>query len=465
MTRRGLLVPALALALLSGATNPPGDVIRVKGIGADTLVDVLASDDGVMVRLDVMARLLGGGLDSTGAGQWRFTLYGTTLDIHEGMPFAGYNGFVLPLIAPTRVIRGAPVVALQLFTEIIPRFGIGVLWDRSRSEVRLFQGIARSPTVTPASPIVAVPASTVANTGASATTTVRTPAAPPAATPVATSAVTSAATPGATPAAPPVATPVAPRAAPATPRLANGLSRRYLVAVDAGHGGRDPGNPGVVINGRRVNESKLTLAISLELERALQARGVDVLMTRRTDSLVALEDRGPIANAKKSDLFVSIHTNAANPAWRNATAVRGFETYYLATARTEDERRVAAMENEVVRFETDADLTKGDPLSFILNDLAQNEHLRESSDLASLVQTRLAQSHPGPNRGAKQAGLVVLSRAFMPAVLVEVGYGSNALDARWMASDAGQKAIAAEIADAVIEYLQHYERRARAAIR
>ncbi len=417
-TRARLLAPLLACALLVGAADPPGNVIRVKGIGADTVITLVATDAGVLVNLRVMARLLGGGLDSTGAGQWRFTISGMSLEVHEGTPFVGYNGFVLPVSEPTRVIRGAPHVALQLFSEIIPRFGIGVLWDRSRWEVRLFQGIARAqtaatPPVRETPPVVAVSA-----------------------------------TNGAAPA-----------------RLPNGLTRRYTIAVDAGHGGRDPGNPGVVINGRRLNEAKLTLAISLELERALVARGVDVLMTRSADTLIALNDRGPIANSKKSDIFVSIHTNAANPAWRNAASVRGFETYFLATARTEDERRVAAMENDVVRFESDADITKGDPLAFILNDLAQNEHLRESSELAGLIQGRLAQSHPGPNRGVKQAGFAVLSRAYMPAVLVEVGYGSNALDARWMAGTEGQRAIAAEIADAVIEYLQHYERRARAALR
>ncbi len=446
-----LFAPMLAAVLLAGAVQSPADVIRVKGIGADTAVSVVASDAGVLVRLDVMARLLGGGLDSTGAGTWRFTLYGTSLEVFEGLPFVGYNGFVIPVSEPTRVVRGAPHVALQLFSEILPRFGIGVLWDRTRSEVQLFQSVAR------------VPAPTVAPARAT------TPVVQTAAT-AATSATPSAngATPGAA-RTPPTAAAAAAR--PATPtaaapaRLPNGLTRRYTIAVDAGHGGRDPGNPGVVINGRRVNEAKLTLAIALELERALTARGVDVVMTRTTDTLIARDDRGPIANARKSDLFVSIHTNAANPAWKNAAGVRGFETYFLATARTEDERRVAEMENDVVRFETDAEVPKGDPLAFILNDLARNEHLRESSDLAGLIQQRLANSHPGPNRGVKQAPFAVLSRAYMPAVLVEVGYGSNALEARWMAGTEGQRAIANEIADAVIEYLQHYERRARAAIR
>ena len=239
------------------------------------------------------------------------------------------------------------------------------------------------------------------------------------------------------------------------------LTRRYKVVVDAGHGGVDPGNPGAIIAGRRVGEAQITLAMSLKIERELKQRGIDVYMTRRTDTLIALGDRGRIANGQKADLFISIHTNAANPAWKNGRAVRGFETYFLSEARTEDERRVAAMENDVVRFESNVETTKGDPLSFIMNDIAQNEHLRESSDLAATIQGGLARMHPGPNRGVKQAGLSVLMRSYMPAVLVEVGFGSNPAETAWMASAGGQQSTADAIADAVFEYLLHYERRMR----
>jgi len=453
----------VAAATPSVAGAPPGNLVRVKGIGPDTVISLLPSEGGGRVPLDLMARLLGGGLDSIGGGHWRFTLYGTTLDVHEGIAFVGYNGFVLPLLEPTRVEHGVPQVTLQLFSEIIPRFAIGVLWDRSRAEVRLFQGIARAqnPVPSPTNGAPTTPTTTVASTPR--------PATPPTATPQPT-------TPPSTTPQPPAPQPPATRPAPATapaPSSPNspltpatvgapaGLSRRYVVAVDAGHGGADPGNPGVIINGRRVNESRLTLAISLEVEKALRAKDIGVVMTRRTDSLVARDDRGPIANSRKADLFVSIHTNAANPAWRNGAAVRGYETYFLSTARTEDEARVASMENDVVRFEAESGAEKGDPLSYILNDLAQNEHLRESADLANVVQAHLRGSHPGPDRGVKQAGFAVLARAYMPAVLVEVGFGTNAAEARWMASPVGQRAIAAEIADAIHEYLQHYERRMR----
>ena len=111
--------------------------------------------------------------------------------------------------------------------------------------------------------------------------------------------------------------------------------------------------------------------------------------TRTTDTLIALSDRGRIANDAHADLFVSIHVNAANPGWKDPGGARGFETYFLAEAKTEDARRVEQMENEVVKFETGPSARAGDPLSFILNDMAQNEHLRESNELADLIQRRI----------------------------------------------------------------------------
>ena len=447
MRARSLLVACAALAFATGPADapPPGDVIRVKGVAGDTVLSLVPSAGGGMVHAGTMARLLGGSLDSVAAGRWTLTLYGARLELREGAPFAGYTGFALPLVEPTRRIDGAPHVALQLFSEILPRFGIGILWDRARWEVRLFQGIARrsAPSGPGDPPVTAVPV-----------------AAEPA--PVAPAPRTAAGTPPRTP----------PRSAPRDVPLVTpsrsavpvraGLSRRYTIVVDAGHGGRDPGMQGALVNGRRLSEARITLQVAKRLERLLEAQGFDVVMTRTTDTLIALHDRGPIANRAKGDVFVSIHVNSANPRWKNAAAARGFETFFLSTARTEDEEHVAAMENEVVRFETEAPTPRGDDaLAFIMNDLARNEHLRESSEFAAVVQQRLAGTHPGTDRGVKQAGLAVLATAYMPAILVEIGFGSNAADARWMASDVGQEQAAQAIADAALEYLQHYERRTR----
>src|SRR2546427_728505 len=182
-----------------------------------------------------------------------------------------------------------------------------------------------------------------------------------------------------------------------------------------------------------------------------------VLMTRTTDTLIALSDRGRIANSNHGDVFISIHCNA--PGYNTAAGARerGFETYFLAEAKTEDERRVQDMENESVKFETGANAPKGDPLSFIITDMAQNEHLRESSDLAETLQTGLIDVHPGPNRGVQQANFAVLRGSYMPAVLIEIGFGSNQSEVTFLSDQSNQRALAKNIAESIVAYLAHYE--------
>jgi N-acetylmuramoyl-L-alanine amidase len=241
--------------------------------------------------------------------------------------------------------------------------------------------------------------------------------------------------------------------------------RKRRVVIDAGHGGPDNGMTGPIGGRQKIREKDITLAVSLELARSLRRQGIDVVMTRTTDTLIGLYDRGPIANERGGDLFLSIHVNAANMRWQRPGDARGFETYFLAEAKTEDERRVERMENEAIRFETQVQASKDDPLSFIIHDMAQNEHLRESQELAAAIQEGLVRVHPGPSRGVKQAGFVVLTTAFMPAVLVEIGFGTNAAEARYLATPARQREIADAIASATMHYLDAYERRLGSAAR
>ncbi|HVZ77730.1 MAG TPA: N-acetylmuramoyl-L-alanine amidase [Gemmatimonadaceae bacterium] len=243
----------------------------------------------------------------------------------------------------------------------------------------------------------------------------------------------------------------------ARPHLEPGVSRRVI--VDAGHGGPDNGMSGPVGGGPKIYEKNITLQVALKLGKALEERGVNVTYTRTRDTLIALGDRGRIANQAGGDLFVSVHVNAANPNWKNPGAARGFETYFLSEAKTEDARRVERMENASVRFETDTKVSTDDPLSFILSDMKQNEHLRESADLADRIQQTLGAVEPGPSRGVKQAGFMVLVTAFMPAVLVEIGFGTNPDDAAFISNPRTQQAIADAIADATVEYLNGYQRR------
>jgi len=250
-------------------------------------------------------------------------------------------------------------------------------------------------------------------------------------------------------------------ARPAAGRLANGLRAGHLVTIDAGHGGVDPGNPGMFFP-RGLREKDVTLQVAMLLRDELRRRGVAVRMTRTTDTLIALGDRGGYCS-EKCDLFLSLHVNSL-PRKRGFTDIRGFETYFLAEARTEDAARVARMENEAVRFENVGDeATTLGAIDFIVKDLQLNEHLRESARLAELVQSDLGQVHSGPDLGVKQAGFMVLTTARRPAVLVEMGYSTNRDDSKFLTSTPGQRSIASGVADAVVEYLLEYERKTDAA--
>jgi N-acetylmuramoyl-L-alanine amidase len=251
--------------------------------------------------------------------------------------------------------------------------------------------------------------------------------------------------------------PSASRAPKPEERLPSGLRPGHVVTIDPGHGGVDPGNPGTYFP-RGVREKDVTLQVGLLLRDELRKRGVGVRMTRTTDTLIALGDRGGFCTAA-CDLFVSLHVNSLARR-RGYTEVRGFETFFLAEARTEDAARVARMENDAVRFETGASegpLASG--LDFILKDLQLNEHLRESARAAELVQKQLRGVHTGEDRGVKQAGFMVLTTARRPAILVEMGYSTNPQDGRLLTSRPSQRRMAAAIADAIVEYLRDYERK------
>ena len=239
--------------------------------------------------------------------------------------------------------------------------------------------------------------------------------------------------------------------------LPNGLRPGHTVTIDPGHGGVDPGNPGVFFP-RGTREKEVTLAVGLLLRDELKRQGVGVQMTRTSDTLIALGDRGAFCT-EACDLFVSIHVNSLARR-RGYTDIRGFETYFLAEAKTEDAARVAKMENEAVRFEGGgAPADRGVGIDFILKDLQLNEHLRESARAAELVQRTLGTVHTGENRGVKQAGFMVLTTARRPAILVELGYSTNPQDGQFLTTRSSQKAMAAAIADAIVAYLLEYERK------
>jgi len=244
---------------------------------------------------------------------------------------------------------------------------------------------------------------------------------------------------------------------PAQARLPNGLLPGHVVTVDAGHGGVDPGNPGIFFP-RGVTEKTITLQMSFLLRDELKRRGIGVVMTRTRDTLIDLADRGAYCT-ENCDLFVSLHVNSLARR-RGYTSTNGFETYFLAEAKTEEAERVEAMENEALRFEAPGNASQsGTDLGFILRDLQLNEYLRESARIAEMVQDELDPVHTGDNHGVKQANFAVLRTARRPAILVELGYSTNESDARLLTNKNSQKALATAIADAVVSYLLEYERK------
>ncbi|PYP97942.1 MAG: hypothetical protein DMD34_03235 [Gemmatimonadetes bacterium] len=250
--------------------------------------------------------------------------------------------------------------------------------------------------------------------------------------------------------------PLSPPPAPAAPNPLTGLRHSHRVVIDPGHGGADPGNPGRHFPAHLV-EKDITLAIGRLLRAELVRRGIGAVLTRSTDTLIDLTDRGAFCKAD-CDLFVSIHVNAM-PESRRGDQASGVETYFLSDAKTEDQERVAQMENEAISFETGGSSVATGPLGYILRDLQLNEYLRESAQLAQLVQDSVARIHPGGNHGVQQAGFMVLTTARRPAILVETGFATNRTDAGFLASSLGQHKIASAIADGIVAYLLELERK------
>jgi N-acetylmuramoyl-L-alanine amidase len=405
----------LLAVLAQMAVLPSPAQILVRGsAGSDTLA-VWHSPSGARVSAKGLASPLGGSVKSPAPGRFRLEVAGKTVEFLDGAPFAKVGDRIHPMAAAPVLRDGAPWIPLHFVTEILQEVATGVLYDPVYLELRQFAGNAArvQPVAVVKERAASPPRRTTA--GSSNRQTAR--------------------------------------------AQSSRSSNRFVVVVDAGHGGQDPGMHGRLPSGQRIQEKDITLQVAHKVAASLKARGYDVIMTRSTDTLIALSDRGRIANAARGDLFLSIHVNAANPRWAKPSAARGVETYFLAEAKSEDERRVEQMENEATRFEVAAEADAGDPLSFLLTDMKQNEHLRESSDLAGIVQRHLAGVHPGPNRGVKQAGFRVLVTAYMPAVLIEIGFGTNPDEAAFISDPAQQRRMADAIAGAADSYFERYERR------
>uniref|UniRef100_A0A7C4X955 MurNAc-LAA domain-containing protein n=1 Tax=candidate division WOR-3 bacterium TaxID=2052148 RepID=A0A7C4X955_UNCW3 len=224
----------------------------------------------------------------------------------------------------------------------------------------------------------------------------------------------------------------------------------HLVVIDPGHGGIDPG----AVGKGGLYEKDVNLDISKFLKKLIEdSLGIKVILTRDKDVYLSLKARTQIANRNNADLFLSVHCNAAK---RNREA-RGFETYFLSEARTNEARAVAAMENASLKF--DEEVLPSDAINFILYDLAQSAFLEESNYLAECIQTSGEKLLSIPARGVSQAGFYVLRGAFMPAVLVECAFISNPWEEKWLREKRNREKLAYAIFSGVKEYLQGYEQR------
>jgi N-acetylmuramoyl-L-alanine amidase len=426
------MILALVAALQIAAALPPADPasragsLVVKDASRSASIPLVAAAGGPLLRAVQLKPIVPLTVSHLTGNRWMLIMNGTAIEVEEGLHFAKVGDQTYQLTSAPEVRKGALYIPLQLVAEIVPRIATNLLWDPERFELRAFSASQKFATRDAATVPARDPSPRRSGPPADERRTERVPAV-----------VTS-------------NSPLGP------------LRQRRLVVVDAGHGGPDGGMHGPLGGGPEVLEKNITLNVAKRVGAALGQRGIDVKYTRTSDTLIALSDRGNIANDAHADLFVSIHVNAANPGWKNPGGARGFETYFLSEAKTEDAKRLERMENEVVKFESGPSAQSGDALSYILTDMKQNEHLREANELADLIQRRVGQVHPGPSRGVKQAGFMVLVKAYMPAVLVEIGFGTNPAEAAYLSDAAKMDELAAAISDGVLEYLKRYERRVAA---
>ena len=219
------------------------------------------------------------------------------------------------------------------------------------------------------------------------------------------------------------------------------------VVIDAGHGGHDPG-----AQARGLTEADLVLDVALRLEKLmLKEGGFEVVLTRRTDSYVSLEERTAIANKAGADLFLSIHSNASASA-----SARGIETYFLNFAPNTEAEAVAARENA-------GEARTMRSLPEIVRAIAMNNKRAESRDFASMVQnsmyTEMRKSNKElRNLGVKQAPFMVLVGATMPAVLAEISFITNRQDATLLKTDKYRQQIADALLAGVKRYQQSFRR-------
>ena len=233
------------------------------------------------------------------------------------------------------------------------------------------------------------------------------------------------------------------------------------VVIDAGHGGKDPGNLGT--RRYKKTEKDVSLAVALLVEKYILERhpNIKVVMTRRDDSYPTLHERTVIANRAQGDVFISIHCDAAE----NRSAY-GSSTYVMGKDH-DDENRVAMRENSVILQEENQDVYEGfdptKPESYIMLTMFQYAFIQQSVELAQQVQNSFRDDVGRKDRGVKQQPLYVTSRSAMPAILIELGFLTNSAEEDYLITDQGQDEMARSIARSFGQYKLRREGGASAA--
>ena len=247
---------------------------------------------------------------------------------------------------------------------------------------------------------------------------------------------------------PAVMTPPSTITIPTSPQAALRIHGKKTVVIDAGHGGKDPG-----ASDNDIREKDINLSTALELEKALTARGFNVIMTRNTDVYLKLQERTDIANNVNADLFVSIHVNALP----SKKSMSGFEIYIMALPTDKDAMNLAKIENreyvEGKGMDTANVDRKTEMLLHILGDMQQNNKISESTNFAASLYNAGVRSGL-PMRRVAQAPFFVLRGAGMPAVLLEIGFVTNAAEAQTLNTAAYQRRIAQAMTEGIVNYLK-----------
>ncbi|AXT60049.1 N-acetylmuramoyl-L-alanine amidase [Aquimarina sp. AD10] len=223
--------------------------------------------------------------------------------------------------------------------------------------------------------------------------------------------------------------------------------KKFVVVLDAGHGGHDSGNRG---NG--YEEKTISLNVVLSVGKALEKDPrFKVVYTRKTDNFIELHERGSIANKAGADLFVSVHCNS------HRSQAYGTETFVLGLHANDENFNVAKNENSVILLEDNYEANydgfdPNSPESIIGLTLMQEEYLDQSLTLASFVQNRFKKTLSRKSRGVKQAGFVVLHQTYMPSVLIELGFLTNNKEGKFLNSKKGQAEMAKSIVTSIIDY-------------